>query len=351
MKTVEEIYREMVELFAQETGVELAGTGETAVRLYALAAQVYGLYEEAAWTKRQCFPQTATGEELEKHAALRGLHRTPAARAQGTLRFSVREALEQEVAIPKGTVCMTVGQAAFATTQAAELAAGAQSVDVPAQAVEAGPGGNAAPGAVRTMAVAPVGIAACTNPAAFSGGREEESDEALRARVLASYRGLPNGTNAAYYAQAAMEVEGVAAVSVLPKNRGLGTVDVVIAAAGGLPGSALVQEVQTVLAARREVAVSVEVKAPVTVPVNVVVAVKPEAGLLGTTVVERVRQAVSAWFDGTRLGQNLLVAQMRQLIFQVDGVANYTLGAPANDVTMRKDELPVLQSLTVEVMA
>ena len=37
MKTVEEIYREMVELFAQETGVELAGTGEMAVRLYALA--------------------------------------------------------------------------------------------------------------------------------------------------------------------------------------------------------------------------------------------------------------------------------------------------------------------------
>ena len=72
MKTVEEIYREMVELFAQETGVELAGTGELAVRLYALAAQVYGLYEEAAWTKRQCFPQTATGEDLEKHAELRG---------------------------------------------------------------------------------------------------------------------------------------------------------------------------------------------------------------------------------------------------------------------------------------
>ncbi len=350
MKTVEEIYREMVELFAQETGVELAGTGEMAVRLYALAAQVYGLYEEAAWTKRQCFPQTATGEDLEKHAALRGLHRTPAARATGVLRFSLREALGQGVPIPAGTVCMTVGLVAFATTQAAELAAGALYVDVPAQAVEPGTGGNAAAGTVRTMAVAPVGIAACTNPVAFSGGREEEDDGGLRARVLASYRGLPNGTNAAYYAQAAMEVEGVAAVSVLPKNRGLGTVDVVIAAAGGVPDSALVQSVQKLLEERREVAVSLEVKAPVTVSVDVVVAVKPAAGLLAATVVERVRQAVSAWFDGSRLGQDLLVAQMRQLIFQVEGVANYNLGAPANDVTMRRDELPVLRGLTVEVL-
>ena len=350
MKTVEEIYREMVELFAQETGVELAGTGELAVRLYALAAQVYGLYEEAAWTKRQCFPQTATGEDLEKHAELRGLYRIPAAKATGTLRFSLREPLAQGVAIPEGTVCMTVGLAAFATTQAAELAAGELYVDVPAQAVEAGPGGNAAAGTVRTMSVAPVGIAACTNPVAFSGGREQEDDGGLRARVLASYRGLPNGTNAAYYAQAAMEVEGVAAVSVLPKNRGLGTVDVVIAAAGGVPDSALVQAVQKLLEEKREVAVSVEVKAPVTVPVDVVVAVKPVVGLLAAPVVERVRQTVSAWFDGSRLGQDLLVAQMRQLIFQVEGVANYNLGAPANDVTMRRDELPVLRNLTVEVL-
>ena len=97
-------------------------------------------------------------------------------------------------------------------------------------------------------------------------------------------------------------------------------------------------------------AVSLEVKAPVTVSVDVVVAVKPAAGLLAATVVERVRQAVSAWFDGSRLGQDLLVAQMRQLIFQVEGVANYNLGAPANDVTMRRDELPVLRGLTVEVL-
>ncbi len=32
-----------------------------AVRLRALAAQVYGLYLESAWTRKQCFPQTATG--------------------------------------------------------------------------------------------------------------------------------------------------------------------------------------------------------------------------------------------------------------------------------------------------
>ena len=149
MKTVEEIYREMMDRFSQETGMEPNGTGEMAVRMYALAAQVYGLYEELAWTCRQCFPQTATGEELEKHGFLRGIARNPARQASGTLRFSVQEAVEEDLEIAQGTVCMTAGLVAFETTQAGVLPAGELSVDLPAQAVEPGPGGNVSAGTVR----------------------------------------------------------------------------------------------------------------------------------------------------------------------------------------------------------
>ena len=151
MKTVEEIYREMMDRFSQETGMEPNGTGEMAVRMYALAAQVYGLYEELAWTCRQCFPQTAT---VEKHGFLRGIARNPARQASGTLRFSVQEAVEEDLEIAQGTVCMTAGLVAFETTQAGVLPAGELSVDLPAQAVEPGPGGNVSAGTVRTMAVA-----------------------------------------------------------------------------------------------------------------------------------------------------------------------------------------------------
>ena len=92
MKSIETIYQEMATVFSEETGLALDGTGEPSVRLWALAAQVYGLYEECAWTLAQCFPQTAAGEALDRHAALRGLARRDAARAEGTLTFSVRQA-------------------------------------------------------------------------------------------------------------------------------------------------------------------------------------------------------------------------------------------------------------------
>lgn len=348
MKTADEIYREMIETFTRETGMEPDGAGEMAVRMYALAVQVYGLYQEAEWTRRQCFPQTATGEELDKHAWLRGLSRNPASRAVGTLRFSVSTAPETDLPIPQGTVCMTAGLVRFETTQAGVLKAGETAAEVPAQAVLAGPGGNTPAGTIRTMAVAPTGIAACTNPAAFSGGWAEEDDEALRARVLDSYQNQPNGVNEAYYAQQALAVEGVAAVNVVPRARGLGTVDLYITDSGGVPEQGLLEAVRADLAPKREIGVSLQVLAPETVTVNVLVTVKAKAGFSASQVLEAVRADLAAWFDGTMLGKDLLLAQIGQRIYQVEGVENYHIASPANDVTVERGQLPVLGTLAVE---
>ena len=350
MKTVEELYREMVERFTLETGMEVSGTGEMAVRLYALAAQLYGLYEENAWTRKQCFPQTAAGEELDKHAALRGLTRNEAVKAAGTLRFSVETAADRALTVPAGTVCMTAGLVSYETTQTGTIAEGALSVDVPARAVEAGAGGNTSANTIRSMAVAPLGVAACTNPAPFTGGAETEGDEALRQRVLDTYRRMPNGTNAAYYEQQALAVDGVAAVKVLGKNRGLGTVDVVIASPDGLPSSALVAAVQAALEEKREIAVDVLVLAPTTVTVNVTVQVKAKSGYDGTAVRAEVTERLSAWFDGTRLGRSVLLAELGQLVYSVDGVENYRITAPSSDRTVTAGQLPVSGTLRVEAM-
>ena len=227
------------------------------------------------------------------------------------------------------------------------LSAGSLSVDVLAQAVEAGPSGNTAAGLIRTMSVAPAGIAACTNPAAFTGGREEEEDEAFRARILATYRQLPNGTNAAAYAQQTLAVEGVCAVNVLPKKRGLGTVDVVITSAGGVPGTALVEQVQSVLEEQREIAVDVNVMAPETVTADVTASVEPETGADSAEVIGRAESAVRNWFTGERLGRSVRVAQLTALVFGVDGVANCTVTLPAADIAVTDIQLPVLGTLTV----
>ena len=344
---MEEIYQQMAACFEEETGTALRGDGDMAVRLYAVAAQIYGLYVQAEWVDRQCFPQTAAGEFLDKHAQLRGLERRAATAAQGTIRFSTDSAAATDLVVPAGTICLTAGGVRFETTQEAVLAAGETSVDVPAQAVEPGAAGNAAAGTIRAMAVAPVGVSGCTNPAGFSGGTDEEEDEALRARVLETYQRMPNGANAAFYQQGAMSFPQVAAASVIPRPRGVGSVDVVIATAAGVPDQSLLTEVEDYFEARREIAVDVQVKAPEVEPITVNARVQPEEGRDCESVCQAAEQAVQSWFDGRLLGQDVLRAKLGDIIFSVDGVKNYVLDAPAADVTVDSGTLPRLTSVTV----
>ncbi|NLF35065.1 MAG: baseplate J/gp47 family protein [Clostridiales bacterium] len=351
MKTVDEIYREMLAAFAEETGMELTGTSDLAVRLYAVAAQVNGLYIQGDWVLRQCFPQTAEGDYLDRHAALRALTRREAAKAQGVIRFSVGEAMSADRPIQAGVVCMTAGLVRFETTQEAVLKAGELWTDVPARAVEAGSAGNVAAETVRFLSVAPVGVSACTNPAGFAGGADQESDEALRQRVLESFKRLPNGANAAFYEQGALSFEGVAAAKALARNRGTGTVDVVVSTATGLPSAELLAALTAYLGERREIAVDVGVLAPAPVAIDVTVGVAPQPGVDSAGVLDAAEHALRGYFDGTLLGQDILRARLGAVIFSVGGVENYTITAPAQDVAISAGQLPTLGTLRVEVMS
>ncbi len=348
MNTVEEIYRQMLEEFQDRTGLQPREGTDLSARFYALAAQVYALYAQAQWVVRQAFPQSAQGEYLDRHAQLRGLERKAASPARGVVRFTAGEETAAPREIPKGTVCMTTGQVRFETTAPGEIAAGQLTADVPVQAVEPGQAGNVAAGTIVCMAVAPLGVASCTNPEACAGGADAEEDESLRGRVMDTFRRLPNGANAAFYEQGALSFDQVAAAAVIPRPRGVGSVDVVPATLTGVPGQQLLEQLEDYFQQRREIAVDVQVRAPETVPVDVRVQVAPQGGWEAKQVLDGVERALREWFTGKLLGQNVLLAQLGNIVFGCQGVANYAIAAPTADVPVEAGELPVLGELKVE---
>lgn len=348
---MEEIYQEMMAEFARTTGMEASGSGDLAVRLYAVAAQIYAMYVQAEWVKRQCFPQTAEGEHLDMHATLRGLERREAAKAEGIVQFSVDTAGTTDRSIPAGTVCMTAGLVRFETVEDGVLAAGEQSTQVRARAVEGGAAGNAAAGTILSLAVAPVGVSRCSNPEGFSGGTGREEDTDLRSRVLDSFKRMPNGANAAFYEQEAMSFDRVAAAVAMPRPRGRGSVDVVIATPTGTPPAELLAQLTDFFEARREIAVDLVVRAPEMQTVDLAVQVAVSAGADRTAVLTEVEQVLQSRFNGGLLGHSILRAELGALMFQIDGVDNYAILQPAEDVTIAKDVLPSLGTLTVEAMA
>jgi uncharacterized phage protein gp47/JayE len=351
MKTADELFLEMKASWEREAGLVMNDGGDMALRLRALAEELEALWVQADFTAAQSFPQTASGLYLDYHAQVRGLKRAAAVPAEGSVRLTIGTALGYDMTIPAGVTCMTAGETAFVTTAPGVIAAGALYADIPSRAVEPGPGGNVPAGSVVLLPAPPTGVTGCKNSAAFTGGAGAESDEALRARVLQSYKTLPNGANAAYYESRALAVEGVAAVQVLPKNRGTGTVDVVVASHTGEPSLALVSAVQSALDGEREICVDIAVSAPTRTAVNVTASVKPAAGHSFAEVKSAVEAAVSAFFTGELLGGSVLRAGLISLIYGVPGVANCALTAPAADLAAAPTALPVQGTVTITEMS
>ena len=347
MKEWTEIYEQMRGTFAQRAGFVPSEGCDSAVRLYALAAELQSLLMQADWVLDQSFPQTAQGMYLDYHAETRGITRAAAEKAVATLRFAAADKVTAACPIEKGTVCMTAEGVRFETTEDAAIAVGSQWVDVPAQAVEAGAGGNVIAGTVTLLSAMPVGVVQCTNPTAFSGGCDAESDEALRGRVLASYQRLPNGANAAYYEQEAMRYPGVAAAKAVGRARGIGTVNVVIATHAGVPDAALLAAVETDLQKKREIAVDVKVLAPAVETVAVTAALKAAPGYTFAEVKAGAQSALEALFTGGLLGKSVTTARLLTLLCGVEGVENVHLTAPAADVAVGSTELPMLGTVTI----
>ena len=218
METYEQIVERMREEFCDEAGFEPQESSDIGIRMRVLAGEIFSLWNGLEYWKRQAFPDTAIGVYLENHAGQRGLTRRKAVCAQGSLTFSRSTALWYDTEIPAGTICATAGENGirFVTTEDAVLAAEALSVSVPARAESGGQAGNAAADTVCVLVTVPEGIEAVENPQPFTGGLDGETDEELRARLLDSYRTVPNGTNAGFYRDQALRHEGVLSVGVIP---------------------------------------------------------------------------------------------------------------------------------------
>lgn len=347
MRTVEEVYQEMLSDFQTRIGETVDNNCDLAVRLYAVAAQVSALETQAEWVKDQCFPQTAQGIYLDYHAQMRALTRQSAIRATGTLRFSVRVVTEEDLPIPIGTVCISTSEMHYETVEEAVLPAGELFVEIPARAMEPGAAGNTAAGSILTMSVPPAGISHCTNFAAFTGGEDAESDESLRARILDSYQRLPNGANTAFYESQAMLHEGVVAAKAVGRARGVGTVNVYVATSAGMPDAALLQEIQTELAEKREIAVDVQVLEPEKQAVDVEVTLEVASGADKEAVRTAAEATVRGYFSGALLGKGVQLSQLYALLHGMENVNNYYINAPAADLAAKTTVLPQLGTLQI----
>lgn len=324
METYDEIYERMKEKYEQESGFELDSASDIAIRLRVLAGEIYNAGCNYEWLKRQMFAESAQGEYLDYLAAQRGLQRKAAAKAKGTLTFSVDEPLNYPIAIPAGTVVATNGETPIRvyTTEDSVLPQATYSVTVAAEAEQAGYNGNIASGTAEVPVSVPAGIDSVTN-SVFRRGDDEESDTELRERIRDSYISRPNPANAAFFKQLALTVDGVDKVGTVDHAAGAGSVGVYVAGKDYDVTAETLSEVSALLAANKPIGSIVEVSRAYHIDYDLTVTVQAVAGYEPAEVTELITNAFTAYVGSLDVGARLYLSNLGKYLFDTGCIENY----------------------------
>ena len=325
MEAYEEIYQRMKDKYIAERGTAFDEASDIAIRLRVLAGELYNMQTSLAWAQRQLSPATASGRFLDYFAEQRGLTRYAPAKARGKLTFRVNEVLDVPVVIPSGTAVAAEGESPVTvyTTEDSVLPVNTYSVEVNAEAEEAGYRGNIDIGTARYPINVPSEIDSVVNLAGFQGGADEESDTALPERVRNSYISRPNGMNAAYYIALATSVEGITKAGVLPKNRGVGTVDVFVCGTDDNISADKLAEVQQVLEDARGLNVNVLAVQAMSTDYDLNVAVTSRPGFENDEVIAKCTDAFESYITSLPVGGKVYLSQLGKYLMDTGCIEAY----------------------------
>lgn len=301
----------------------------------------HGLYGFIEWLADQVIYDTAELEYLERWCSIWGITRKVAAAATGSVTFAVQAGS----VIPSGTLLQALDGVQYQTTADATITA--PTATAPVAAVVAAAAGNRTTGQSLSLVSPVVGVQTTATAGELSGGADIETDDALRARLLARIQQPPQGGASYDYTTWALEVSGVTRAWVYPAELGLGTVTVRFVRdldATPIPDAGEVAAVQAYIDARRPVTAQVTVVAPASVPINFQI-----QGLTPNNAT--VQAAVQAELQDLLLreavpGGTMLLSHIRAAISAAAGETDYVLVAPAANVTNTTGNMSTMGTIT-----
>lgn len=238
----------------------IVGTGKTiddlanqwAVKhlIVALREAIYILVVMAKAVYDQLTALGALDDKLDEMGYEYGVERKQAAKAIHTVTLQKSSPVTVNTAVPDGFLLTTTPagndppvQFRVVAGQGKFIPAGSSLVSgIQVECTEEGEVGNVPGGSINLVAQA--GFDSVTDSLQYQAGAEKEDDDTYRARILDRKRNPERGGVPMDYKIWAESVEGVVSATVFPRNRGNGTVDILISGPGGMPDQALVDAVQ-----------------------------------------------------------------------------------------------------------
>ena len=346
-KLYKQIFSEMVLEYQKLSGISVFKTSDIYIKLKTLASQIFSLQTKLNWLEKQVFAQTATGIFLDYHAQTRGLVRKKASPSAGILTFKVSSPAQEDILIPAKTLCFSpiAPNIKFSTTSDAIIKKGETQISVSAKSLNSGLETNLSKKTISSMCNPPKFVESVINNNNFEGGYDEESDENLRIRLLSSFKNISNGCNSSYYHNIAMNYDGVLSVNVLPRNRGRGTVDLIIATTKQDPD--LLNKIKTELESQKEINVDIEIREAKVKKTNIEISIETDRSVLFKNISSQTEETIKNFISKLKVYEPLKIAALGSEIFKIPGIKNYKFISPSKDLFINKDEIISLDQIKI----
>ncbi len=344
----DEILERMNDKFYELSGYNADSASDIGIKLRLLAGEVFSLTSDIDFIKKQMFPNTASGEYLDLHAQQRGLSRISGSKASGNITFAIDTPLDYEFIIPSGTICTVPdGSLNFIVTEDTTLFRGGTYVIAPAEAEKTGTQYNISTDTVSTVVTYFSAGVSVTNSTIFTGGTDDEDDEALRERIAYSMQNISNGANAAYYISLAKSVDEIQSASIVtadvPEPY---TFQIFLGGKGCCPSAEKATEVRKLIYQKKSIGIEIYVSEAAKVEVPVDVSISIDSSYDFDEVKESVENAVTKFFEGVSVGEKVYLTAIGDAVFNCDGVVDYSFN-DMSDIEVTLKQLAVLSEITV----
>lgn len=329
------------------------------VLAYAYGGAVHLLYGNIEYNKDQLFILTADTEALEKHATEYGISRTAAVKATGSVTMTGTDG----ITVPIYTELQSSSGQVYLTDTAAVISGGVATVAITAKV--AGADGNDDPGIVLTFVSPLSGVttSATVGIAGIDNGADEETDEALRTRVLSRKRQPPHGGTENDYVNWMLECAGVTRAWAIPLYQGLGTIGCAFVRDGDssiIPSDSEMAAVRAYLVSHTDPITGNIVGMPVTaeaglymislspLAVNFTIGLSPNNGDTQAAVLSQLEDLINV--DGGP-EESIRISRIRAAISAAIGEDYHELLYPTADVTASAQQVHVMGSITFQEYA
>ena len=301
------------------------------------------------------FVQTSYGKYLDYLGQVRGLTRLPATPSAGKVKFIGQPGTVINAGTRVSTQSSANSSAIIFETAESGVINEQGEVTVSSVCTEAGMIGNVPAGVIVLMVEPVQGVASVTNPEPFTGGTDIEDDDTFRERILDAWRFPATSGNKAHYRLWAREVPGVGDAKVFPLWNGPGTVKVVIVDGNKrAANSELLDAVTTHIEEMRPIGATVTVASATEKQINITANVSLAGGYTIGQVQQLYEESVTNFLGKIVLVESYVsYAQLGKILLETPGVgdhANLLVNGSVANVLLGEEEIPVLGTVTLEVM-